>query len=67
MFQVLSRVAWYSLLPDGKKAKYYSTGISRVNRQMFLDDWATLFTLLEEGKIKPVIAGKYPISWKRES
>ena len=61
MFQVLSRVAWYSLLPDGKKAKYYSTGISRVNRQMFLDDWATLFRLLEEGKIKPVIAGKYPI------
>ena len=28
---------------------------------MFLEDWATLFRLLEEGKIKPVIAGKYPI------
>jgi NADPH:quinone reductase-like Zn-dependent oxidoreductase len=61
MFNVLSRVALYSLLPDGKKARYYSTGVSRVNRQMFLDDWATLFRLLEEDKIRPVIAGRYPI------
>ena len=49
------------MLPDGKKAKYYSTGISRINWRMFLEDWATLFRLLEEGKIKPVIAEKYPI------
>jgi NADPH:quinone reductase-like Zn-dependent oxidoreductase len=61
MFKVLGRVAWYSLLPDGKNAKYYSTGVSRVNWRMFLEDWAALFKLLEEGKIKPVIAGKYPI------
>ena len=27
----------------------------------YLEDWATLFKLLEEGKIKPIIAAKFPI------
>lgn len=61
MFQVLGRVALYSLLPNGKSAKYYSTGASRINRKIFLDDWATLFKLLEDGQIKPVIADVFPI------
>jgi NADPH:quinone reductase-like Zn-dependent oxidoreductase len=61
MVKVLGRTAWYSLLPDGKKARYYSTGLSRLNWPMFMDDWAALFKLLEGGKIKPVIAGRYPI------
>jgi NADPH:quinone reductase-like Zn-dependent oxidoreductase len=59
--KVLSRVLLYSLLPDGKKAKYYSTGVMRVNRDVFLEDWATLFNLLGEGKIKPIIAARFPI------
>ena len=28
---------------------------------MFKEDWTALFKLLEENKIKPVIAGKYPL------
>jgi NADPH:quinone reductase-like Zn-dependent oxidoreductase len=45
----------------GRSAKYYGTGISRFNRRPFLEDWATLFKLLEEGRIKPVIMKKFPI------
>ena len=29
--------------------------------ELFKEDWTALFKLLEEGKIKPVIAGKYPL------
>lgn len=61
MLKVLAQVVLFSLLPNGKSAKYYSTGASRLNWCMFLEDWATLFELLEEGKIKPIIAAKYPI------
>jgi len=61
MFQVLGRTALYSLLPNGKSAKYYSTGVSKINRGIFLEDWATLFNLLGEGQIKPVIAAKFPL------
>ncbi len=61
MLKVLSQVALFSLLPNGRSAKYYSTGISRINWQMFVDDWGVLFQLLNEGKIKPVIAGRFPI------
>jgi NADPH:quinone reductase-like Zn-dependent oxidoreductase len=61
MFRVLGQTALFSLLPNGKSAKYYSTGASRFNREMFLEDWATLFRLLEEGQINPVIADIFPI------
>jgi NADPH:quinone reductase-like Zn-dependent oxidoreductase len=59
--QILGQVALFSLLPNGKSAKYYSTGVSRINRSIFLEDWAILFRMLEEGKIKPIIAEKFPI------
>jgi NADPH:quinone reductase-like Zn-dependent oxidoreductase len=61
MFQVLGRTALYHLLPNGKSAKYYSTGVSRFNWDIFLEDWATLFRMLEESQIKPVIADKFPL------
>jgi NADPH:quinone reductase-like Zn-dependent oxidoreductase len=31
------------------------------NRRPFVEDWATLFRLLEEGKIKPIVAQTFPI------
>jgi NADPH:quinone reductase-like Zn-dependent oxidoreductase len=31
------------------------------NRKPFLGDWAVLFRLLQEGKIRPVISGKFPL------
>jgi len=57
----LGQVVLFNLLPNGKSARYYGTGASRLNRRPFLEDWATLFNLLEEGKIKPIIAAKFPI------
>jgi len=62
MIRFLSRVALYHLLPNGRSAKYYGTGSSRLNRQPFLEDWAILFGLLTEGKINPIIAGTYPLT-----
>jgi NADPH:quinone reductase-like Zn-dependent oxidoreductase len=57
----LGQVILFNLLPNGRSARYYGTGISRINRRPFLKDWATLFKLLEEGKIKPIIEKKFPI------
>jgi NADPH:quinone reductase-like Zn-dependent oxidoreductase len=61
MFRFLGQVILFNLWPNGRSAKYYGTGISRLNRRPFLEDWAVLFKLLEEGKIKPIIAKKFPI------
>ncbi len=60
-FRLLGRVILFNLLPNGRSATYYSTGKSRLNKRPFMEDWAALFKLLEEGKIKPVIAAKFPI------
>jgi NADPH:quinone reductase-like Zn-dependent oxidoreductase len=61
MLDVLGRVVLNHLLPMGKSVIYYSTGASRLDRRPFLEDWATLFRLLAEGKIKPILAAKFPI------
>jgi NADPH:quinone reductase-like Zn-dependent oxidoreductase len=61
MLRFLGQAILFNLLPNGKSAKYYSTGKSRLNRRPFLEDWATLFKLLEERKIEPIIAAKFPI------
>jgi NADPH:quinone reductase-like Zn-dependent oxidoreductase len=58
-FHLLGQVILFNLLPNGKSARVYGTGASRLNRRPFLEDWATLFKLLEEGKIKPVIAKRF--------
>jgi NADPH:quinone reductase-like Zn-dependent oxidoreductase len=49
----------YNLLPNGKKIEGYGT--HRLGVEVFKEDWAQLFKLLEEGKIKPIIAAKFPI------
>jgi NADPH:quinone reductase-like Zn-dependent oxidoreductase len=60
-FHILGQTALFHLLPNGRSAKYYSTGASRLNRRIFMEDWASLFKLLETGKIKPVIAARFPL------
>ena len=60
-FRYLAQIAFYTLLPNGKTAKYYSTGRSRLDQRPFLEDWATLFRYLEEGKIQPIIMDTFPI------
>lgn len=51
-----------NLLPNGKSFKLYGTSPYVLgNKQPFLEDWATLFGLLESGKIKPVIMEVFPL------
>jgi len=57
----LGQLILLNLLPNGRSAKSYGTGLYLFNRRPFMEDWATLFRLLEEDKIKPVIMKKFPI------
>jgi len=49
----------FNLLPNGKKIEGYGT--HRLGVELFKEDWTALFKLLEEGKIKPIIAKRFPI------
>ncbi len=49
----------YNVLPNGKAIKGYGT--HRVDSPLLKEDWAALFGLLAEGRIKPIIAAKFPI------
>lgn len=61
-FRVLATAAKTNLFPAGKAFKLYGTSFYFIgDKRPFLEDWATLFNLLAEGKIKPVIATKFPI------
>jgi len=61
-FRILATAAKTNLFSTGKAFKLYGTSFYFVgDKQPFLEDWATLFKLLEEGKIKPVVAAKFPI------
>jgi NADPH:quinone reductase-like Zn-dependent oxidoreductase len=57
----LAKLVWTHLWPDGRTYKLYGTSGYTFNPRPFLEDWATLFRLLGEGQIKPVIAAKFPI------
>jgi NADPH:quinone reductase-like Zn-dependent oxidoreductase len=61
MLKFLGQLLFFSLLPDGRSARSYSTGLSRFDWHPFLEDWHTLFTLLEAGEINPVISARFPI------
>ncbi len=56
---LLGKFVRFSLLPSGKIVRGYGT--HRVDTRLLRQDWSVLFELLEEGKIKPIIAGKFPI------
>ena len=60
LLRLLAKVILFNVLPNGKTVKLYGNS-SRFNRRPFLEDWATLFKLLEAGKIKPIIMKKFPI------
>jgi NADPH:quinone reductase-like Zn-dependent oxidoreductase len=62
LFRILATFIVVNLLPNGKSFKLYGTSSYFVfDKRPFLEDWAVLFKLLEEGKIRPVIAKKFPI------
>jgi NADPH:quinone reductase-like Zn-dependent oxidoreductase len=59
---ILGTFITVNLLPNGKSFKLYGTSpYFLFGQRPFLEDWATLFKLLEEGQIKPIIAQKFPI------
>ena len=55
----------YNVLPNGKSIKGYGT--HRGDVSLFKEDWTKLFNLLQEGKIDPIIARKFPILEAREA
>jgi NADPH:quinone reductase-like Zn-dependent oxidoreductase len=62
LFRILGTMLKVRLQPDGKKVKLYGTSTYFLgDKKPYLEDWATLFKLLEEGQIKPVIEEKFPI------
>ncbi len=61
LLKVLGKTLLTNLLPNWKRARVYGTSTSLFGRQPFLEDWAALFKLLADGKIKPVIEDRYPI------
>ena len=61
LLRLLAKLVLLNVLPNGRSLKLYGTTTSKFGRSRYLEDWATLFKLLEEGKIKPVIMKKFPI------
>jgi len=62
MLSGMLKMAFINLLPNGKRAAFF--GISALymqNKRPFMEDLPVLFKLLEEGKIKPIIAQKLPV------
>jgi NADPH:quinone reductase-like Zn-dependent oxidoreductase len=56
---LMAKFLLYTVLPNGKAIKGYGT--HRVDRELLKEDWTTLFKLLEERKIQPIIAARFPI------
>jgi NADPH:quinone reductase-like Zn-dependent oxidoreductase len=62
LFRILATLARVNLLPNGKSVKLYGTSSYFLfNRRPFEEDWATLFRLLEDGLIQPIIAQQFPL------
>jgi NADPH:quinone reductase-like Zn-dependent oxidoreductase len=61
LLRLLARFVLLNALPNGRSLKLYGTTTSKFGRGRYLEDWAILFKLLEERKIKPIIAQKLPI------
>ena len=62
LLKILGLTLRTKMRPNGKSLSLYGTSSYFLfDKKPYLEDWATLFTLLGEGKIAPVIAAKYPI------
>jgi NADPH:quinone reductase-like Zn-dependent oxidoreductase len=60
------RLTLWSLLPDSRSTSFYSIAAYRRRYpHRFSEDLATLFALLEQGRIRPVIAARFPLSEAR--
>jgi NADPH:quinone reductase-like Zn-dependent oxidoreductase len=61
LLRLLANAIVLNLLPNGRKFKGYGAGAVLFNRKPFVEDWAILFRLLEEGRIRPVISVRFPL------
>jgi NADPH:quinone reductase-like Zn-dependent oxidoreductase len=61
LLRLLAKLVLLNVLPNGRSLKLYGTTTSKFGRSRYLEDWATLFRLLEGGSIKPVIMERFPI------
>jgi NADPH:quinone reductase-like Zn-dependent oxidoreductase len=66
LLRLLAKMLLLNLLPNGRRVKPYgatggATGLLLSSRRSFLKDWAVLFRLLQEGKIRPVISGEFSL------
>jgi NADPH:quinone reductase-like Zn-dependent oxidoreductase len=62
LIKILGLTLRTNLLPKGKSLSLYGTSTYFLfDQKSYLEDWSTLFALLREGKISPVIAAKFPI------
>jgi len=59
LLRLLAGFALNKVLPRGKALKMYGT--HRVDIETCKEDWAALFKLLEEGKIRPLISAEFPL------
>jgi NADPH:quinone reductase-like Zn-dependent oxidoreductase len=59
LFLLMAKLILYNVLPNGKAIKGYGT--HRVDKRLLKEDWVQLFTLLEEGQIKPIIVATFPL------
>jgi NADPH:quinone reductase-like Zn-dependent oxidoreductase len=62
LFHILGLALRTKLTPNGKALSLYGTSTYFLfDQKPYLEDWATLFQWLAEGKIQPVIAARFPI------
>lgn len=62
------RLKLWNFLPNGRSTKFYSIGAMRKKHpDWFSEDLARLFDLLVQGKIKPIIADRMPLSEARRA
>ena len=61
------RLQLWNILPNGKSATFYSIGaLRRKHPDWFREDLTALFKMLAEKKIKPHVAGHYPLEKVQE-
>jgi NADPH:quinone reductase-like Zn-dependent oxidoreductase len=56
---LVAKLLLYNILPNGKTIKGYGT--HRLGTDLFKEDWTSLFGLLQEGQIAPIVAKTFPI------
>jgi NADPH:quinone reductase-like Zn-dependent oxidoreductase len=61
LLRLLGKLVVLNVLPNGRALKLYGTTTSKFGRGRYLEDWSTLFRMLQDGSIRPIISGRFPI------